>query len=88
MVHTHELLTLSERKVTLMKLVAVGFARLEVRPTLCAASSLGLGLFGLPGKCTNLKTILIKLKLFLSFKNCALTQLHLIDLNLPKLFCT
>ena len=33
-----------------MKLVAVGFARPEVRPTLCAASSLGLGLFGLPGK--------------------------------------
>ena len=47
--------------MTLMKLVAVGFARPEVRPTLCAASSLGLGLFGLPGKY-NLEKIKILIK--------------------------
>ena len=53
-----------------MKLVVVGFARLEVRPTLCAASSLGLGLFGLPGKYKIWKKMLIKrlVKIFLVLK--------------------
>ena len=40
------------------------------------------------GKNKNTHKMVEGLTYFLGFKNCALTQLHLMDLNLPKLFCT